>query len=145
MPFGPHLNDGFIFLCRFIAAVKNQFNGYHPYRNFVNPLNPNQRCKRILLDKCKLMNSKMRPQLLTFENAATLTSITFSSTSSASSVYAGGSLLDTFSPDVSHLNILGRSPKKRIPNTFLIDQSLTTNCEVITQWTDAFLIWNPQE
>ena len=43
----------------------------------------------------------MRPQLLTFENAATLTSITFSSTSGASSVYAGGSLLDTFSPSTS--------------------------------------------
>ena len=57
---------------RFAAALKNQFYGYHPYRNFVNPLNPNQKCKRILLDKCKLMNSKMRPQLLCFENAATL-------------------------------------------------------------------------
>ena len=57
---------------RFAAAIKNQFYGYHPYRNFVNPLNPNQKCKRILLDKCKLMNSKMRPQCLTFENAANL-------------------------------------------------------------------------
>ena len=60
------------FLSRFAAAIKSQFYGYHPYRNFVNPLNPNQKCKRILLDKCKLMNSKMRPQLLTFENASTL-------------------------------------------------------------------------
>ena len=69
------INTGVVLVFRFAAAVKNQFYGYHPYRNFINPLNPNQKCKRISLDKCKLMNSKMRPHLLTFENAATFNSI----------------------------------------------------------------------
>ena len=40
----------------------------------------------------------------------------------------------------------GQKPqKKEYLMLSLIVQSLTTNCEVITQWTDAFLIWNPQE
>ena len=54
---------------RFAASTRNQFFGHHPYRNFVSPLNPSMKCKRILMDKCQLMNSKMRPQMLFFENA----------------------------------------------------------------------------
>ena len=55
---------------RFLASTRTQFNLYHSnLRNFINPLNAGQKCKRILLDKNKLMNSKMRPQMLFFENA----------------------------------------------------------------------------
>ena len=50
---------------RFIASTKSQFQNQ---RNFINPLNPSQKCKRIILDKCGVMNSKMRPQRLFFEN-----------------------------------------------------------------------------
>ena len=57
---------------RFLASTKSQFlhysRDYGYTRNFVNPLNPRQKCKKLLLDKCKLMNSKMRPQMLFFDN-----------------------------------------------------------------------------
>ena len=41
--------------------------------------------------------------------------------------------------------MLGRVPQldrrlKRDPN-----QTLTTNCEVITKWHDVFLMWNPDD
>ena len=39
------------------------------FGNFVNPLNPSQKCRRIRLSKCRLMNSKTRPQMLAFDNA----------------------------------------------------------------------------
>ena len=52
---------------RFIASTKLQFQSQHQ-RNFINPLNPSQKCKRIILEKCEIMNSKMRPQMLFFEN-----------------------------------------------------------------------------
>lgn len=53
---------------RFQASTKGQFDGHHPYINFVSPLNPGLRCQKIKLEQCKLMNSKMRPQMLAFEN-----------------------------------------------------------------------------
>jgi phosphatidylinositol-4,5-bisphosphate 3-kinase len=56
---------------RFAASMRSQFYGHHPYRNFVNPLNPSQKCKRLIIDKCRLMNSKMRPQMLFFDNVDT--------------------------------------------------------------------------
>lgn len=54
---------------RFLASTKSQFHSHHgAQRNFINPLNPSQKCKKIVLDKCRIMNSKMRPQMLFFEN-----------------------------------------------------------------------------
>ncbi len=54
---------------RFELSTKAQFAGNHPYVNFVSPLNPSIRCRRIKLEQCRLMNSKMRPQMLAFQNA----------------------------------------------------------------------------
>ena len=51
---------------RFLASSRAQFNGFS---NFINPLTSVIKCKRIVLDKCRLMNSKNRPQMLFFENS----------------------------------------------------------------------------
>lgn len=53
---------------RFSSSTRSQFKGSHPYRNFINPLNPSQKCRKIYLEKCRLMNSKKRPQMLYCEN-----------------------------------------------------------------------------
>ena len=37
--------------------------------NFVNPLKPSVRCKTLLHDGLRLMNSKMKPQILSFSNS----------------------------------------------------------------------------
>ena len=52
---------------RFMASTRCQFQSQH-LRTFINPLNPTQKCKRLVFDKCRLMNSKMKPQMLFFEN-----------------------------------------------------------------------------
>ncbi len=54
---------------RFEVSVRVQFCGVHPYVNLVSPLNPSLRGHRLKPEQCRLMNSKMRPQLLTFENS----------------------------------------------------------------------------
>ncbi|KAH8381475.1 hypothetical protein KR093_005397 [Drosophila rubida] len=38
------------------------------FQNIKNPLNPSFRCSRVTPDKCKVMDSKMRPLLVVFEN-----------------------------------------------------------------------------
>ncbi len=53
---------------RFEKSSLAQFAGNHPFTNFVSPLNPSIRCHRIKLEQCRLMNSKMRPQMLAFQN-----------------------------------------------------------------------------
>ena len=52
---------------RFMASTRCQFQSQH-LRTFINPLNPTQKCKRLVWDKCRIMNSKMKPQMLFFEN-----------------------------------------------------------------------------
>jgi len=52
---------------RFMASTRCQFQSQH-LRPFINPLNATQKCKRIVFDQCRIMNSKMKPQMLFFEN-----------------------------------------------------------------------------
>ena len=52
----------------FETSIRHQFLGHHPYVNFINPLNPSQRCLKVKVESCRLMKSKMRPQMLAFEN-----------------------------------------------------------------------------
>lgn len=52
---------------RFEASLRFHFEGHHPYSDFVSPLNPENRCRRIKVDRCRLMRSKMRPQMITFQ------------------------------------------------------------------------------
>jgi len=54
---------------RFRASTRVQLSGNRPYADFVSPLDPSVRCRRARLERCKLMNSKMRPQMLAFESA----------------------------------------------------------------------------
>ena len=53
---------------RFSASTRNQF-GFLSDPPFVNPLDPSLRCGPARLDRCRLMSSKMRPQMLSFANA----------------------------------------------------------------------------
>ncbi|XP_059078692.1 phosphatidylinositol 4,5-bisphosphate 3-kinase catalytic subunit beta isoform-like isoform X2 [Tigriopus californicus] len=53
---------------RFQSNVKTQFDGHHPFVNFGCPLNPGLKCESIKVESCRLMNSKMRPQMLVFKN-----------------------------------------------------------------------------
>lgn len=39
------------------------------FQNIINPLNPSFRCSGVSPDKCKVMDSKMRPLWVVFENA----------------------------------------------------------------------------
>ena len=48
-----------IYMCTLFSRKKKIFF-FSNLRNFINPLNAGQKCKRILLDKNRLMNSKMR-------------------------------------------------------------------------------------
>ncbi len=58
---------------RFEVSTRTQMGSggrshHHPFVDFVSPLTPWIRCGRVKLEQCRLMNSKMRPQMLAFEN-----------------------------------------------------------------------------
>ncbi|KRT83788.1 hypothetical protein AMK59_4719, partial [Oryctes borbonicus] len=50
------------------AALKNNLEG-DPVKNFRSPLDPSFRCKNIRVEKCRVMDSKMKPLWIVFENA----------------------------------------------------------------------------
>ncbi|KAI4460968.1 phosphatidylinositol kinase [Holotrichia oblita] len=50
------------------AALKNNLEG-DPVKNFRSPLDPSFRCKNIRVQKCRVMDSKMKPLWIVFENA----------------------------------------------------------------------------
>ncbi len=51
---------------RFRACTNIHFSAL---QNFVSPLDPGTRCHGAKLERCRLMNSKMRPLMLAFDNA----------------------------------------------------------------------------
>nr|XP_022907614.1 phosphatidylinositol 4,5-bisphosphate 3-kinase catalytic subunit delta isoform [Onthophagus taurus]XP_022907621.1 phosphatidylinositol 4,5-bisphosphate 3-kinase catalytic subunit delta isoform [Onthophagus taurus] len=51
------------------SALQDKLTEEHnPIHNFISPIDPKFRCKRIKVEKCRVMDSKMKPLWIVFEN-----------------------------------------------------------------------------